>query len=76
MSESYLHVMQWNLQYTVKKMNILVGHYRTTKPQSLRIKRYRIQGNTEKISLSLAKNLIAILQDSFPKKTKTNKKQT
>lgn len=38
MSESYLHVMQWNLQYTVKKMNILVGHYRTTKPHTLRIK--------------------------------------
>lgn len=29
----------WNLQYTVKKMNILVGHYRTTKPHTL-IKRY------------------------------------
>ena len=61
MSESYLHVMQWNLQYTVKKMNILVGHYRTTKPHTLRIKGNRIQSNAKNISLSLAKNLIAIL---------------
>ena len=35
-----------------KKMNILVGHYRTTKPHTLRIKGYRIQSNTKNISLS------------------------
>ena len=42
-------------------MNILVGHYRTTKPHTLRIKGNRIQSNAKNISLSLAKNLIAIL---------------
>lgn len=58
-------------------MNILVGHYRTTKPHTLRIKRYRIQSNTKKNLIVTGQKFNShFIGFFFPKKTKSNEKQT